>query len=558
MNLARRVTKQPAGVASLQTVNKGLRVLIADDVQENLDLLDDVLAENGYTTIMVRNGLEALERLKTETVHLIIADAMMPKMDGFQLCKEVKSNPAFARIPFVIYTANYIDREDEELAQSIGVDKYVVKYAGLGSLVESVNQLCRLRYGFTTEESDQVQEKIDDVAFLEKHHAILVRKLEEKIAESEMYADTLSRKNRELQASENRYRSLFEQASIAILIIDKTTGKVLDINKEGLDLLRFGKDELLAMPEFMMEGNSVLQSPLLGAGGVNSGETTVSTKSGDILAVEVSAVTFAAAQDNRVMLFMRDVSEERQMRKHLIQAEKMMLMGCLAAGIAHDIRNPLAAISINLQFLRQRFGVEAQAGEAIESSLEATRRIEQIIENTLNLARLRPPTTKEEEINPIVTRSLWFAKIPAQQKRITTEVELEEGLPAIFADAQQIQQVLLNLLQNAIEASPEDSSVRISTRLVRKKDGPSHERKQVVVAIRDQGPGIPEEQMQYIFKPFFTTKSNGTGLGLALSQHIMENHAGTITVELPPDGGTVMSIVFPIHSQEDGGEYVQG
>ncbi|MDH3251268.1 MAG: response regulator, partial [Ignavibacteria bacterium] len=422
MNELRRVPNTAAGNDSVQTANKGLRILIADDVQENLDLLEDVLAENGYSTIMARNGVEALERLKTETVHLIIADAMMPKMDGFQLCKEVKGNPALARIPFVIYTANYIDREDEDLAQSIGVDKYVVKYAGLGSLIEAVNQLCRLRYGYTTEETGQVQEQIDDVAFLEKHHAILVRKLEEKIAESEMYAETLSRKNRELQASELRYRSLFEQASIAILIIDRNTAKVLDVNKEGLDLLGYSREELLALQEFTFDGTSMVQSPLLGEDGIISGETAIRTKAGDIIAVDVSAVTFTQAQDNRIMLFMRDISEERRMRQQLLQGEKMMMMGALAAGIAHDIRNPLAAISINLQYLLQRLGGEGPEHEALESSLEGTRRIEEIIENTLNLARLSPPALKQEDVNAIVSRSLWFTKIPAQQKHLHTEV----------------------------------------------------------------------------------------------------------------------------------------
>jgi PAS domain S-box-containing protein len=558
MNELKRVSNTAAGNDSFQTSNKGLRILIADDVQENLDLLEDVLAENGYSTIMVRNGVEALDRLKTETVHLIIADAMMPKMDGFQLCKEVKGNPALARIPFVIYTANYIDREDEDLAQSIGVDKYVVKYAGLGSLIEAVNQLCRLRYGYTTEEPGQVQEQIDDVAFLEKHHAILVRKLEEKITESEMYAETLSRKNRELQASELRYRSLFEQASIAILILDRTTSRILDVNKEGIDLLGYSRDELLALPEFTFDGTSMIQSPLLDENGVISGETAIRTKAGNIIAVEVNAVTFTQAQDNRIMLFMRDISEERRMRQQLLQGEKMMMMGALAAGIAHDIRNPLAAISINLQYLLQRLGTEGPENEALDSSLEGTRRIEEIIENTLNLARLSPPALKKEDVNAIVNRSLWFTKIPVQQKHLHTEVHLGDTLPPITADPQQIQQVLLNLLQNAIEASPPEGTITISTRLDESDDDATAQWKRVIVSIRDQGPGIPPEKMAQLFKPFFTTKVNGTGLGLALSHHIMQQHGGEIRVESTRDGGTTMNVVFSIHSQEHGGTHVEG
>src|SRR5512138_133968 len=118
-----------------------LKVLLVDDIPENLALLEDVLCESGYEPILARNGLEALEYLHGGTVHLIVADAMMPKMDGFQLCKEVKMRESSATIPFVIYTGNYVDGADQEFARSIGVDRYVVKYAGLGSLVEAINEL---------------------------------------------------------------------------------------------------------------------------------------------------------------------------------------------------------------------------------------------------------------------------------------------------------------------------------------------------------------------------------------------------------------------------------
>src|SRR5512141_2693777 len=124
-----------------------LKVLIVDDVQENLMLLEEVLQENGYCPILAKNGLDALGQLEAQEVHLIVADAMMPKMDGFQLCKEVRARESSAKIPFVIYTGNYVDGADQDFARSIGVDRYVVKYAGLGSLVEAINELTEQHYG---------------------------------------------------------------------------------------------------------------------------------------------------------------------------------------------------------------------------------------------------------------------------------------------------------------------------------------------------------------------------------------------------------------------------
>src|SRR5512138_2960484 len=124
-----------------------IRILIVDDVQENLDLLEDVLSEGGYSCVMAHNGTEALEILKSNQVHLVVADAMMPKIDGFQLCKEVRAIPDLNHVAFIIYTGNYVDEADQEFARSIGVDRYVVKFAGMGALIEAVNDLAQQRYG---------------------------------------------------------------------------------------------------------------------------------------------------------------------------------------------------------------------------------------------------------------------------------------------------------------------------------------------------------------------------------------------------------------------------
>ena len=223
-----------------------LKILLVDDVQENLDLMEDVLAESGYIAFLARNGVEALSVVKNESVHMIVADAMMPKMDGFQLCKEVRAIPAYAKVPFIIYTGNYVDAADEEFARSIGVDRYVVKHAGLGALVQAINELARQCYGRTVEEQSSNQDQLDDQEFLEKHRAIVIKKLEEKMAELEMYAETLIRKNREVQASEERYRSLFDHASIAIFVLDRSTENILEVNQAGVDLLGYSRDEILS------------------------------------------------------------------------------------------------------------------------------------------------------------------------------------------------------------------------------------------------------------------------------------------------------------------------
>ncbi len=522
-----------------------LRVLIVDDVPENLSLLEDVLLENGYEAVPCRNGLEALQFLEREPVHLIVADAMMPKIDGFQLCKEVKAKPPTAKIPFIIYTGNYIDGADQDFARSIGVDRYVVKYAGLGSLIQAVNELAQENYGFTTP-PPQRQEKIDDRVFLEKHHAIIIKKLEEKMAELEMYAETLVNKNREIQASEDRYRSLFDNASIAIFIVDRTGGNVLDANKQGIALLGYSREALLALPGLPILSGDDLSARVIGASGFTSGEAVLKTGSGRSLNVEIGVGPLKSPEESRVLLYVRDISEEKKMREQLMQAEKMSLMGRLAAGIAHEIRNPLAAVTLNLQFLQQRSDLDDVGSSILRDALEGARRVETVMENTLSLARITPPVLKSESINVLAEQVLGFLRISVLQRKVQIDTHFADAVPSIFVDAKQVQQVMLNILQNAIDASNDGSAIEVTTDLINDPVfGQTIPCPCILMTVRDHGVGMTDEQYRHLFEHFRTSKAQGTGLGLAMSKQIMLRHNAEITVEPAPEKGTIVRLLFP-------------
>lgn len=523
-----------------------LKVLLVDDIQENLELLDDVLTEHGYINRQAHNGLEALELLAKEEVHLIVADAMMPKMDGFMLCKEVRGSVAWGKLPFVIYTGNYVDAADQEFAKSIGVDRYVVKYAGLGALVQAVNELAAERYGRREANGTQTEDQsvLDDQAFLEQHHAIVIKKLEEKMAELEMYAETLKRKNREIQASEDRYRGLFDHASISIFVVDRETGRVLDVNAKGVSLLGHTREEILGLQKLPFVDPD-FQGRFLHAHSFVSVETGIRISGGGVVDAEVGFGPMTGPQENRVLLYVRDITEQKRMRDQLLQVEKMTLMGRLAAGIAHEIRNPLSAITLNLQYLVQKLEAEPPLLESASDALEGARRVDTVIENTLNLARITPSVMKRELLNDLVSQSVGFLKIAVRQKDIAIETSLADGLPPIMADAKQIQQVILNIVQNAIDASPSKGTVSIWTEVSGPTAGGTGSR--VLLGVRDRGTGISTEQRKHLFEQFYTTKVGGTGLGLALSKHIIDKHSGEIRIGPAPDGGTIVAISFPVH-----------
>lgn len=541
------MTTLPDGLEPVKGDSPVLRILLVDDVQENLELLEDVLAENGYSALLAKNGIEALSVVRAESVHMIVADAMMPKMDGFQLCKEVRAIPAYAKVPFIIYTGNYVDTADQDFARSIGVDRYVVKYAGLGALVQAINELAKQCYGRRVEESPSTQDQLDDQEFLEKHRAIVIKKLEEKMAELEMYAETLVRKNREVQASEDRYRSLFDHASIAILVLDRSTGKILEVNQAGLDLLGYSREELLAVPRLPFTQID-FAACLRDATKFTSGDMSLTRLDGETLQVDVGFGPLTRTQDTRILVYIRDITEQRQMRQQLMQAEKMTLMGRLAAGIAHEIRNPLSAISLNLQFLITKMEQYPELREPLQDAMEGTKRIETVIENTLNLARFTPPVLHEEQINELVQQVLGFVKISVQQKEVHFDTALTPDLPPIHVDAKQIQQVVLNIVQNAIDASIEGGRVHVSTGIEPWSSAGGGDTKAAVVRVRDNGKGITADQRKHLFEQFYTTKKGGTGLGLTISRQIMEKHLGEIRFDTPDAGGTLVRLFFPIHS----------
>jgi PAS domain S-box-containing protein len=544
-------------VESSPAFSMPLRVLLVDDIPENLVLLEEVLNDQGYETILANGGSEALRLLNEHEVHLIIADAMMPSIDGFQLCKEVKQSPRFASLPFIIYTGNYVDAEDHSFAASIGVDAYVMKYDGLATLVQA--------YGAKSGEdeqptpSEEAPAVLDEHLFLERHHAIIVKKLEEKMHELEIYAETLSRKNKEIQASEARYRNLFEHASIGIFVLDRPDGKILEVNAEGLSLLGYARSEIMTIEPLSFVTESDTAKTILQSGGFFSKETTFKRKDGVTVDVEIGAGPFAEHQNSKILLYVLDVTEEKKMRQHLQQSEKMAFMGRLVASIAHDIRNPLAAITLNLQFLSKRLPDDFKDRGSLNFALEGAQRIGKVIEDTLNLARITPPKVQPEQINTVVLTAARFLVTACSQKNLMLETDLASGLPLVLIEAKQIEQVLLNVIQNAIDVAPEKSTITVSTCLVDDVPGREAQSKQsVAVVIVDRGPGISPETLKHLFEPFRTTKTGGTGLGLALSKQIIDKHHGEIRIEPAVGGGTIARILFPIQNLSGEVTHVKG
>lgn len=511
-----------------------MKILIVDDVNESLELLKEVFETMGYAVLTASNGVEALKILSEERVDIIISDVLMPKMDGFLFCREVKRNEYTRNIPFIFYTANYTDPEDEKFGLGLGADAYLIKPIDIQILINTVEKLLQK----DKSEISKVDSVSDDIQYLREYNTVLIRKLEDKMYELEQANEMLMKVNRELQVSHEQYKSLFENAGKAIFIVQPETWMVLDANNQAENLFKCTRDEILSLS--FAKYKKFLQ-PLFEGERVVNFETTIIDFEGNEKIVEMTANLIGYADTSTIQIIISDLTEKRKIQEELIQTEKLASLGRLSASIAHEIRNPLSAININLQFLIRKFPEGTQERKYLDLALEGVRRIEKIVEATLNFARPSKPNVKEENINDVINATLPLVEISTLKKKIEITTKLSQDLPKVKIDFKQIQQVILNILTNAVDAIEDAGRINIKSYLV--EEG---EVNYVVVSISDTGCGIPKDELTKIFEPFYTKKSDGTGLGLAICKQVMNQHDGKIEVESEINRGTTFYLKFKV------------
>ncbi len=240
-----------------------------------------------------------------------------------------------------------------------------------------------------------------------------------------------------------------------------------------------------------------------------------------------------------VCTIMRDVTSEKELRDQLVQSSKLVAIGQLAAGVAHEINNPLTGILAYAEDMEEDLNSHDEHYEDIAVIIRETKRCRDIVKNLLDFARQEAP--KLEKINPnqIVNQALSLVEKLPQFRNIEIEKDIAQNIPLIQCDQQQIQQVLLNLMLNAADAMKGKGRISLTTRYGKRQD-------RCMISVEDNGPGIPENLIDKIFEPFFSTKGTN-GLGLAVSWGIVERHRGTIEVDMSDEGGAIFNIVLPAY-----------
>jgi signal transduction histidine kinase len=225
-------------------------------------------------------------------------------------------------------------------------------------------------------------------------------------------------------------------------------------------------------------------------------------------------------------------------QRELERTQKMATLGELAAGLAHEIRNPLAGIATASRIICSRLKKDDPQAEVFDEINDQAYRLEKVVSNLIQFAGTSPPRFSSFNLHEIVEKTIELFSYQICNQRIDTEKEFQSDLPHIYADQEQIRQVLMNLVLNSIQAMPEGGKLRFKTFFQ-----PLDERVHLVVG--DTGVGIPQDLIPKIFKPFYTTKAKGAGLGLATVEKIIEEHKGKVTVRSEVGTGTEAEICLP-------------
>jgi signal transduction histidine kinase len=233
-----------------------------------------------------------------------------------------------------------------------------------------------------------------------------------------------------------------------------------------------------------------------------------------------------------------DIERLRSMNDQLMRADRLAAMGTIAAGVAHEVNNPLASISSLIQMIRSRDGVDAETVEELDMIASQIHRIARVTKDLTEFSRVRPARVSAVDVASVIDSALRLARFDEGFQRLSVSIEKQDGRPEVEADPDQLQQVFLNLFLNARDAMPDGGEISIGIR---------HESDSVIATVSDTGPGMDEAASKRAFDPFFTTKpaGKGTGLGLPVCYAIVTAHNGTIDVGTNPAGGATIMVALP-------------
>jgi PAS domain S-box-containing protein len=349
----------------------------------------------------------------------------------------------------------------------------------------------------------------------------------------------------ELKESELKYKTLVEEINDGYFVIRDQV--IIFANQAYCRMHGYELEEVLGRkfyhfvsPESRKEVLKIYRNSVLGNPAPDIFGYMRLTKDGRTFPTEILAKVVHYENKPSNIGICRDITERVKMEERMREAERMAYIGQIATSLSHEIRNPLSAVKMNLQILKKNLQLQGNDQRRIDISTREVIRLERILRELLDFAKPLHLRSSPSDINQIVFSCVELLETKFGEKNLSVMTSLDPSIGIIQADAEKLEQVFINLLLNSIEASGLDGKVRITSSL-HADDGLT----KAWVTIEDEGDGIAEEHISEIFRPFFTTKSRGTGLGLSNAERIVAAHGGEMLVECRLPQGVSFRVCLP-------------
>lgn len=500
-------------------------ILLVEDDKDQAFVLRHFLQNTGYDVDWCNSPKLAFKTAHKNDYHLILLDVVLnAEEDGFYLCRQFKSDPLLKNVPIIMVTAR-TSPKDRVNGLRLGADDYVTKPFSREELAARIDAvLKRKEYFEYSKRYKELFENTDDiVVFLDP-----TGKVEHANRHAEFLLAEFADDNGEV-----RFQDLFEDlysrslSTILSRVLEgnEVTGSSWKLKRSRLNILSV---DAKLMP--IRRGNEVI-----GIGCILR-DSSPREKVFEALEQNTRALRQEVQQKSAVL---------SEMQKKLIMSEKMAVMGQLAAGIAHELRNPLNIIGTSTYYLQRVLGTEnKKVAEHLNIIMQEIQRSQKIITNLLDFSRKSAEDRTEVNINKVLEQTLAIIQKELSIADIRLIKEFNE-IKRSYVNPDDMKQIFLNLILNAKEAMPDGGTLTVRTRM--------GENGQIVVEFKDTGIGIPEHLRDKIFDPFFTAKKNsqGIGIGLAIVHSAIERNNGSISVQSEEDVGTTFVIELPPFENAD-------
>jgi signal transduction histidine kinase len=479
----------------------GRRLLVVEDSKVVSGLVTDALVRHGYECLQAFDGLEALRHFESEHPDALILDLNIPQLHGLEVLRHVKRNRPHT---VVVVLTGHGSEQTAIQAVKLGADDYLTKPFREQSLVESLD--AHLRRAQLQRETAAVSAPPEGAG--DRHLA----------------------------------RVLFE-APVAIVQATGPGATISAVNREAARILGRSPSDLLGQGLEALAAEEIrghwLAAVRREAGSVRGyeGEIHLAGPGGPIPA---SVLAVERPNPGDLLLVVRDLTRQKAFERRYFESKKLASLGRVVEGVAHEVRNPLVSIGGFARKLREGFEEKTRQGRYLDVIISEAERLEQMVHDIEEFVQFSKQSRGQfgpVEVAPLLRETLAGIGEAAARAGVRIHREALEPVPPVYGDRSLLRQLFQGLVANACEAMPGGGDLSVQTRQVDSW---------VQVRVEDTGIGIPEEDLDAVFDPFFTSKTAGAGLGLARAYLIVEEHSGTIDFESSLGKGTVCTVSVPV------------